>query len=315
MKRVLLDWLRCPESGSPLALDVTLEDGDEIIEGTLRSPEGREYPIVRAIPRFVPSDDYSGTFSFEWKRHSVTLLDSHGSHGRSEHDFADRVSFPLESLDGKLVLDAGCGMGRFAEVSLKHGAVLVGIDLSYAIDEAFGNLSKYPNAHFIQADVFKPPFAPEIFDVVYSFGVLHHTPSTERAVKSIGPLLKIGGELAVFLYSGYNKAVVHSNRFWRSITTRLPLRLLYYLCFIAVPLYYIYRLPGLTQIGRMIFEISMEKDWRWRVLDTFDWYSPKYQWRHNHWEVYDWFCDAGVTEVKIHPSEVTMSGTKRRPSA
>ena len=59
-----------------------------------------------------------------------------------------------------------------------------------------------------------------------------------------------------------------------------------------------------------MFEISLEKNWRWRVLDTFDWYSPKYQSRHTHHEVYQWFKDAGIRDVRVHRDDVTMSGVK-----
>lgn len=47
---------------------------------------------------------------------------------------AKSLDFPLEGLAGKLVLDVGYGMGRFAEIVLKYGGIVVGADLSYAVD-------------------------------------------------------------------------------------------------------------------------------------------------------------------------------------
>ena len=44
--------------------------------------------------------------------------------------FASKTGWGSADLEGKLVLDAGCGMGRFAEVAASHGARVVGVDLS-----------------------------------------------------------------------------------------------------------------------------------------------------------------------------------------
>ena len=104
--------------------------------------------------------------------------------------------------------------------------------------------------------------------------------------------------------------IVYSSAIWRSLTSRLPKRLLYYLCFIAAPLYFVYRIPLIGHVGRAVFVIPMIPDWRWRVLDTFDWYSPRYQSKHTHWEVFRWFEEEGMTDVKVLPGEITMLGRK-----
>lgn len=91
---------------------------------------------------------------------------------------------------------------------------------------------------------------------------------------------------------------------------RLPKRLLYALSYISVPLYYIYKIPVLGSILKMFFVISMYPDARWRVLDTFDWYSPRYQSKHTHAEVNRWFDEEGLRDIKIYEGEVTMSGVK-----
>jgi len=314
MNRKLLEWLCCPCACGELALSAERWAGDEIEEGLLRAPCGLEFPIRNGIPRFVSSDGYCDSFSFEWKVHRRTQLDSANvgtrMAGASESAFATRVGFPLSELAGKLVLDAGCGAGRYAEVAAKHGAVVVAIDLSFSVDAARENLRGLPNVHVIQADIFSLPFSPGTFDFVYSFGVLHQTPDCEKAFKQLPRLLKSGGKLSVAIYSSYNKAIVYSSEAWRSITTRLPKKLLYCLSFVSVPLYFIYRIPVIGHICRGIFVIPMLPDWRWRVLDTYDWYSARYQSKHTHWEVFRWFEDEGLTDIKVNPGEVTMLGTK-----
>ena len=58
MKHVLLDHLVSPASGSRFKLEISLSQGDEIIEGLLVSEEGERYPIRNGIPRFVSSEEY-----------------------------------------------------------------------------------------------------------------------------------------------------------------------------------------------------------------------------------------------------------------
>src|SRR5947199_61256 len=70
----------------------------------------------------------------------------------------------------KLVLDVGCGMGRFADVATRWGAHVVCVDLSLAAEVAARNLADR-SATFFQADVFNLPFASESFDYIYSIGV------------------------------------------------------------------------------------------------------------------------------------------------
>jgi uncharacterized protein YbaR (Trm112 family) len=56
MKQRLLEYLVCPTSGKKLELEIGEQDGDEILEGVLRSPLGQQYLIRGGIPRFVPSE-------------------------------------------------------------------------------------------------------------------------------------------------------------------------------------------------------------------------------------------------------------------
>lgn len=314
MNDTLLQWLCCPCCGESLTLFAERRDGTEVEEGILSSSCGSKYPIHEGIPRFVASDSYSSSFSFEWQLHCRTQIDSANTESRmagaSESAFCGRVDFPLSDLSGKLVLDAGCGSGRYAEVAAKHGAEVIGVDLSLAVNAARKDLREWSNVHLVQADLFALPFAPAKFDFIYSFGVLHHTPDCAAAFRQLSRLLKPGGKLSVFVYSSYNKAIVFSSAMWRILTTRLPKRLLYYLSFIAVPLYFVYRIPLIGHIGRAIFVIPMIPNWRWRVLDTFDWYSPKFQSKHTHWELFHWFENEGFTDMKVLPGEVTMLGKK-----
>lgn len=314
MKVELLSWISCPECRGDLKLDIYSEGNNEIKEGVLKCPCGNTYPVKGYIPRFVDSDRYVSSFSFEWENHKRTQLDSSNKDNimrdTSLKQFQSRIDFPLEDLRDKFVLDVGCGVGRFAEIASRYGAIVVGVDLSHSIDCSYENIGHFKNIHLVQADIFNMPFKEGIFDFIYSFGVLHHTSDCEKAFRQLPRFLKRGGRLSVFVYSSYNKTIVYSSNFWRSITTRLPKKILYILSFISVPLYYFYKVPLLGQIGKAIFVIPMWPDWRWRILDTFDWYSPKYQSKHTHWEVFNWFKESGFKNINIYPNEITMSAIK-----
>ena len=314
MKKKLLDILRCPACKVSLSLAVKSRDKEEIKEGSLSCSCGKKYQISNFIPRFVETDDYLKSFSFEWRIHRKTQLDSANKKSSmdniAESIFRSRLNFTLSELKDKLVLDAGCGMGRYAEVASNFGAIVVGIDASFAIDSAFENIGRRSNVHLVQADIFNLPFAKETFNFIYSFGVLHHTPDCEKAFKQLPPLLKKDSSISIFVYSQYNKAIVYTSAFWRFFTTRLPKRVLYFLCYISVPLYFIYKIPVLGNIGKMLFNIPMIPHWRWRVLDTFDWYSPKYQSKHTHAEVFNWFKNSGLSDINIPEGEVSMIGRK-----
>ena len=82
------------------------------------------------------------------------------------------------------------------------------------------------------------------------------------------------------------------------------------LSYVAVPLYYVYRMPGLYHLGMAVFPINMDRRWRWRVLDTFDCYAPTYQSYHTYPEVFRWFEEEGLTDIRVNEPAVTVSGRK-----
>jgi SAM-dependent methyltransferase len=279
---------------------------------------GRTYPVVKAVARFVDEQQYAGSFGFQWQIHARTQLDTNESK-RSERAFIRRTGFRPEDLAGKLVLDVGCGMGRFADIATRWGAHVVGVDLSLAAEVAARNLSAR-EATILQADVFHLPFAPESFDFIYSIGVLHHTPDCERAFKALPALLKPGGRIAVWLYSGYN-AWYKMSDVYRRVTRRLPPRVLYTLCYGVVPLYGIHwTLRKIPVVGRpassalaYMIPMAFHRERGWRILDTFDWYSPWYQSKHTYEEVFRWFESCGLENLRVIEQPIAVQGT--RPAA
>jgi 2-polyprenyl-3-methyl-5-hydroxy-6-metoxy-1,4-benzoquinol methylase len=311
MKQSLLDILRDPRDRQPLTLQIDTQQGDEILTGALIATDGTRYAITKGIPRFVPHDDYVENFSFEWTRHRTTQLDSAHNSSESEERFAESLPYPLTELAGKLVLDVGCGMGRFAEIILKYGGTVVGIDLSYAVDAAWTNMGQHARANFVQANVFSLPFAPESFDLIYSLGVLHHTPDPRAAFNCLPALLKPGGTLMTTFYAAYNKAYVAASEFWRRVFRPVPRPLLYKLAHVSIPFYYLSRLPKIGKLFSTFFPMSGHKRAEWRVLDTFDWWSPRYQFYFTHPEVFRWYQDQGLGNIVVKGPGISLAGSRQ----
>lgn len=296
------------------ACRAALEDGTEEYRCTSC---GKRFPLVRGVFRFVEGQEYAASFGWQWHHYSKTQLDASGS--VSDEGFRKRTGIHPSELRGKLVLDVGCGMGRFADVATRWGARVVGIDLSGACEVAARNLGERPFVA-LQADVLNLPFAPESFDCIYSIGVLHHTPNCEKSFKSLPQYLKPGGTVAVWLYSGYNKWYRFSD-LYRKITPRVSPRVLNAFFSVAVPvLYHVDRgLRVVPVIGSPIaglihhvFPVSLRSRPELRLLDTLDWYSPEYQSKHTYEEVFRWFesCDLEALTV----GELTVAVRGRKPA-
>ncbi|PYX26437.1 MAG: hypothetical protein DMG80_21480 [Acidobacteria bacterium] len=276
----------------------------------------RAYPYVQGIARFVDAQHYAASFGFQWHRYQKTQLD-HDEVRESDRHFRMKTALRPEELKGKLVLDVGCGMGRFAEVATRWGARVVGIDLSAAAEVAAKNLADRDFVAF-QADVFSLPFAHESFDIIYSVGVLHHTPDCEAAVKALDKYLKPGGTLAVWLYSGYNKWYRFSD-FYRRFTHKMKPGTLHGILKVAVPFFYhleqgLRRLPliGRPAAGAVhhVFPVNRQKDPEARMLDTFDWYSPRYQSKHTYEQVFSWYRAMGMEDMNIGEFAIAVRGRK-----
>jgi SAM-dependent methyltransferase len=310
MKRSALEFLVCPCCHHKLELEAHEEQGPEVVEGTLRSAGcGRAYPIVRAVPRFVDRQEYASSFGFQWNRFRTVQLDSFSGGHDSEELLAETTGWTDADYPGARVLDAGVGAGRFAEIAAAKGATVVGVDLTAAVDAAYANIGQRERVHIVQADIFALPFRKRTFDRAYSIGVLHHTPDPRAAFKCVADTVKEHGALAVYLYAAYGLQFRVSDLI-RLVTTRLPVRAVLALSTVSIPFYYACRLPVLGRLFQLALPISMLPHWRWRWLDTFDWYSPTYQWKLRYPEVFSWFRSNGFASVHVADQPIRMAGVK-----
>jgi len=318
MKKRLLEYLVSPTSGNKFSLEVSKKDGDEILEGTLVASSGEQYPIVGGIPRFVSSELYTGTFGFQWNRHSRIYFDNKDQYRvYSTFQQLQRIlGLSPEKVKDKTVLDIGCGVGANGAAMAEWGArEIFCVDLSSAVEAAYANTKNLSNVHVVQADLFKLPFPRESFEVVYSIGVLHHTPDTEKAFQSAVSYLKENGLISIWVYPDTPDLCQRLSDRVRSVTTQMSPNLLHKLCWVTVPAYYVYKIPFL---GKALFHflppLSKEPYWEDRVLDTYDWYAPKYQWKQTYPQVHRWFQEANLTDIHLLEAPVSMWGKKQHRS-
>jgi len=277
---------------------------NEIREGSLTCDKcGQVYPIVRYVPRFIASDLYTRSFSVEWNIFSRTQLDR-GPREESRKTFVEKTGFSLAQLKRKTILDAGCGMGRFSEIASRVGsATVVGMDLSRAVDAAYANIGSRKNVHIVQADISNPPFLPESFDVIFSIGVLHHSPRPKEAFGQLTKLLKKQGSIAIWVYPKFFEL----SDLYRVFTSRLPWQTVLALSRLLVLLYPM--AISVPYFSRLV-PISTHPNYEWRLLDTFDWYSPRYQHKFHVNEVIQWFREMKLRDVRVLPIPVSVSGNR-----
>jgi len=207
----------CPSCRGELTVRAGQRDGQEIMDGVLACTCGREYPIVRGVPRFVAGEEYADTFGRQWTRWARTQQDSLNGTSVFRGRLGRYTAWTPESMADKVVVEAGCGPGGFIDVIAPHARTMIGFDLSVAIDSAFELHGRKPNVYLAQGDIFQPPIRGDVADRLYTFGVVQHTPDPERAFRTLIPLVKPGGEIAVWVY---RKLPIPQTSYWLRRFTR-----------------------------------------------------------------------------------------------
>ncbi len=302
MHRWLLDLLVCPECRSALRLHDSQLAADVVTSGTLTCATGHSFPVADGVPRFVQHElnaDQARTrdsFGYEWTR----LYPEHGHSSpewQAERDIFLEYTRSLPSeYRGKLVLDAGCGNGRYAKLANDWGARVVCVDISSAVEIAQTNVGSRPDVAVVQADLFKLPFRTELFDIVYSIGVLHHTPDARGAFHAIQPLVKPGGFFSIFMHGQGNRALYATNRWLRAWTSTASYRTTWNFCLVLTSIAKLLEKipfvgPVLYIAGRQVLFFSPDQH------NNFDHFSAGFTSFHRKEEIRGWY--AGWDDVDV----------------
>lgn len=328
MTTELLEILRSPVSHNKLRLTDAIYENNKIREGWLvdeHDPSSR-YEIKNFIPRFVPASNYADNFGMQWNMFSKTQLDSYSGQKISTNRFWKATKLTPAELKDTWVLDIGCGAGRFAEVALAAGANLVALDYSSAVDACYANLGHYPNLHLVQGDIYALPFVKDFFPIIYSLGVLQHTPDVAASFEALPPYLKRGGLLVVDLYWKRLQTLLHPKYLLRPFTKRMSQEKLFNILRKTIPtlLAISQALGKIPLFGRFLKRLIPVADYtgiyplnpvqlkEWALLDTFDMLAPEYDNPQTVDTIKGWFEKAGFTAIEIfHEGHLVGRGYKK----
>ncbi len=284
------------------------------------------------------------TFSDKWRRFRQYGFEP--KHREFLHGwFAQK--FGLESAEWlpafygakKAILEVGPGSGFNTEFMAEHcGGFVVSVDVSAAALTTYENTRHLPNALVVQADLMDLPCPDEYFDFAIADGVLHHTPDTRRAMRSIYRKVKPGGHYFFYVYRQMGAARFFSDQHIRSAFADLEPELCYRAC------------EGITELGRELSRLGARVeltkgipelgippgshdvqrlfyynflkcfwndafDWETNNMVNFDWYHPHNAWQHSEIEVRGWLEELGVEDFAFHPANPNgISCLLRKPA-
>lgn len=187
---------------------------EEVPETPVEAPE--EAPGTPALERIKTGDAFKEQTQNQWNQdpcgsHYVKEAELHSLQWFEEAEayrFGEYAPWMPELMEfskhsGEKVLEIGGGMGTDLSQFARHGALTTDIDLSaghLALAQKNFELRGL-TGEFVHHDAESLPFDDDTFDVVYSNGVIHHTPDTPRVVREIYRVLKPGGKAIIMVYA------------------------------------------------------------------------------------------------------------------
>lgn len=303
----------------------------QLDEGLEFSLGGQPFVVRGGLPRSsklvsAAQAQTSETFGFKWKK--VDTFDSPASLARMREwlieRYGDLATAPWLAEHGEqpLLIDAGCGAGMSGLELL--GPLLpriryLGVDVSEAVDVARQRFAQRGHhCGFLQADISDLPLPPASVDLIFSEGVLHHTNSTEGALKSLARLLKPGGRFLFYVYKKKGPIREFTDDYireklqpmvpdaaWKAMEplTQLGISLGELNAEIDIP-------QPIDVLGIPAGRINVQRLFYWHVAKmfyrpdlsfdemnhiNFDWYAPANAARQSPEEVRAWCAESGLT--------------------
>lgn len=331
MQKKLLKILCDPKTGKKLQITIIQKEGDNILTGILYAKGSKSfYPIINGIPRLLvgyknhlfniqfssqikkiiknksqqkislSEQKNIATFSQHWlKIHSFDKngFSVWGVSGKQIIEDVLRIfSIKANSWNDKLVLDAGCGHGIASIALLKSGADVIAMDITKGVDQCKQyvtqkKIDKKNKLHLIQASIEHPCFNPEVFDAIYSNGVLHHTPSTKASFLKLSKLLKPNGKFYIWLYIKpkdlYSKIVYGINTVIRNFLRPFgPKGVLVFSKYWVHLMQLYHKSRKAIGLGDPYYlKLSLQD----HLLEIYDHFAVRYDWHHTYEEVYNWY--------------------------
>ena len=348
MKSSLVNYFACPTCGGKLSLKTRKATKNEIIEGILTCLKCNEkFPIKNGIPRFVVDETKNfikteDAFSAKWRTYHKSYHEKKWFEFQRDW-FLERFQWKsLENFNNFLktrnfILDAGTGLGNSAKFhSTNKNSTVFALDASESIDFAYKKYGDIENVHFIQADLRQLPFKKQFFDYIYSDQVLHHTKNTKTSFKYLTKFLTKQGYISIYVYNKKAPIREFADDYIRSKTTKMNVQdcidFSHDMTMLGkslsdlrkkiiipkdIPLLNIK--AGTYDVQRFIYWHFLkcfwaeDNDFQRSVGVNFDWYYPKFAFRHTPEEVKEWYRDTKIkiTSFKEIESGISVTGIKK----
>jgi ubiquinone/menaquinone biosynthesis C-methylase UbiE/uncharacterized protein YbaR (Trm112 family) len=213
----LIKYLCDPITKEPLSLiNSQVNSNGMIVSGGLKSPNGKIYPIINGVPRFICSNELCQSvksFGDEWNYFNFTEFKAHWINHTVANTFGSRDVFR-----NKIIVDAGGGSGAQTLWMLESGAKhVIMLELSHSVDEVVKrNLEPtiYNNYDVIQCSIDAPPIKEQSIDgIVICHNVIQHTPSVEKTAQALFALVAPGGEFVFNCYKSHGQGLLRWLRY------------------------------------------------------------------------------------------------------
>jgi ubiquinone/menaquinone biosynthesis C-methylase UbiE len=234
------------------------------------------------------------------------------------------------------VLEAGTGIGNTADLlSINSSSTVFAIDASESIDFAFKKYGKKSNLHLIKADLRKLPFKKKFFNYILSDQVLHHTKNTKTSFKYLTKFLNRGGIISIYVYNKKAPVREFTDDHIRETTVNMSfddcmkfskdvailgksLSKLNKKITIPKDIPVLGIKSGTYDVQRFIYWHFLKCFWdesdnfERSVGVNFDWYSPKFAFRHTPMEVKKWYKESKLKIIHFNEIEsgINVTGQK-----
>ena len=320
MKLCVLDWLACPVCSQDFRLrnkvvaqrPANSNEPEEVVSGVLVCAQGHAFDIADGVPR-LRLDQKLDKAPIAARGDALAVAASFGvewSHFDYEEDrtwhqsvqercelFLKEVAMTRDELRGKVVLDAGCGNGSLSHGISGFGCEVLAIDVSPSVEGAYKHFASRQgdHTHFVQGDLMNPPFKREVFDVIFSSGVLHHNPDTREALFAVARALTPGGRIYIWVY-GHVPGVAHkAKEVIRRTISPMPSAVKHTMVALWLPQAML-RQYIRTALGKTTPQDRLK--WSERFVLLLDHYTPRWRWEHTPEEVKSWYRELGYEGIE-----------------
>ena len=198
--------LWCNKCNCNFKIMINKQNENIISDGCIKCDNCYDQHLINDDIIFI--DKYSNNKSTEYqsKTYSYWWNESHKDlkydKNATKKILFSTLSLNIDDFNNKIVLDAGCGNGRFSDlVSESNLKQLVIADVSDGIFAAKKKIqNKSLNLLAIKGDLNEIPFKREAFDIIYSWGVIHHTPHPKFTFNNISKFCKVNGKFGIYVY-------------------------------------------------------------------------------------------------------------------